>query len=236
MTSADTDGKVRLPVARRAALVPLSVTINGDRRQLAVPPNRTLLELLRYDLDLFGTKQGCDKGDCGACTVRLDGAPILSCLTLALECEGKCVLTVEGLPGGAELHPLLDSFDRTGAAQCGFCTPGFLMTSWALLDETPRPTRDEIRQAIAGNLCRCTGYKAIVDAIELAAKMLRGEEPRLIGLPGSANLPPPIGTLPTGATAKDKDKRTAPGAGSSASQSASQLANQSANQPEEPKP
>jgi 2-isopropylmalate synthase len=173
-------------------LVPLTMTINGDRVDLAVAPNRTLLEVLRYDLDLYGTKQGCDKGDCGACTVRLDGQPHLSCLSLALACEGRSVQTIEDMPGGGDLHPLLDAFDRTGATQCGFCTPGFLMTAWALLEEEPSPTRAQIIEAISSNLCRCTGYKAIIDAIEMAAAMKRGEVPRMDGIPGRDNLPGPI--------------------------------------------
>jgi carbon-monoxide dehydrogenase small subunit len=173
-------------------LQPLAMRVNGDRVDLAVRPNRTLLEVLRYDLDLFATKQGCDKGDCGACTVRVDGEPVLSCLTLALGCEGQNVQTLEAMPGAEDLHPLLDAFDRLGAAQCGFCTPGFLMTAWALLDENPAPTRAQIIDAISNNLCRCTGYKSIVDAIELAAAMKRGEEPRMAGIPGRDNLPGPI--------------------------------------------
>jgi len=177
----------RLPV-----LVPMQMRVNGDRRNLAVDPSRTLLEVLRYDLDLFGTKQGCDKGDCGACTVHVDGRPILSCLSLALTANGRDVRTVEALPGAGDLHPLLDAFDRTGAAQCGFCTPGFLMTAWALLEENPAPSRDEIKQALSGNLCRCTGYKAIIDAVELAGAMLRGDEDRMLGLPGREHLPGPI--------------------------------------------
>jgi carbon-monoxide dehydrogenase small subunit len=168
--------------------------VNGDPLQLAVQPQRTLLEVLRYELDLYGTKQGCDKGDCGACTVRLDGEPQLSCLTLALDCQGRDVQTVEALPGAENLHPLLDAFDRTGAAQCGFCTPGFLMTAASLLDKNKQPSRAQINEAISSNLCRCTGYKSIVDAIELAAAMMRGDEPRMHGMPGRDNLPPPIDT------------------------------------------
>jgi len=175
-------------------LAPLSFSVNGDNYDLAVQPSRTLLEVLRYDLDLFGTKQGCDKGDCGACTVRVDGEPLLSCLTLAHGCAGRSVQTIEAMPGAERLHPLLDAFDRTGAAQCGFCTPGFLMTAWALLEENDHPSRDEIIESISSNLCRCTGYKSIVDAIELAAKIKRGEEPRMLGLPGRKHLPPPIDT------------------------------------------
>ena len=173
-------------------LAPLTMRVNGDRVDVAVRPNRTLLEVLRYDLDLFATKQGCDKGDCGACTVRVGGEPILSCLTLALDCQGRDVQTLEAMPGQEDLHPLMDAFDRLGAAQCGFCTPGFLMTAWALLDDNPRPTRQQIVEAISNNLCRCTGYKSIVDAIEMAAAMKRGEEPRMAGMPGRDNLPGPI--------------------------------------------
>jgi carbon-monoxide dehydrogenase small subunit len=178
----------------RPALAALAFRVNGDALQLAVQPQRTLLEVLRYELDLYGTKQGCDKGDCGACTVRLDGEPQLSCLTLALDCQGRDVQTVEALPGAENLHPLLDAFDRTGAAQCGFCTPGFLMTAASLLDKNKQPSRAQINEAISSNLCRCTGYKSIVDAIELAAAMMRGEEPRMHGMPGRDNLPPPIDT------------------------------------------
>jgi len=176
---------------REEPLVPLRLEINGDVVELAVRPSRTLLEMLRYDLDLVGTKQGCDKGDCGACTVLLDGEPTLSCLTLALACAGRKVTTVESLKGSPSLEPLLDTFDRLGAGQCGFCTPGMLVTAKALITKDPNPTREAIREAISGNLCRCTGYGPIVDAIELAAKIERGEEPRGIDLPG-ANAPAPL--------------------------------------------
>jgi aerobic-type carbon monoxide dehydrogenase small subunit (CoxS/CutS family) len=141
---------------------------------------------LRYDLHLVGTKQGCDKGDCGACTVLIDGEPALSCLTLALGCRGREVRTVESLSGAPNLDPLLDAFDRQNAGQCGFCTPGMLMTATGLLEKNPCPGKDAIRHAIAGNLCRCTGYGPIVDAISLAAKIRRGEEPSGVDLPGTS--------------------------------------------------
>ena len=151
---------------------------------------------MRYDLDLIGTKQGCDKGDCGACTIQLDGEPQLSCLLLAHQCAGRSVTTVEALPGGDNLHPLIDAFDRTGAAQCGFCTPGFLITAAALLEKNKQPSRQDIKQALSGNLCRCTGYKSIFDAVEMAASMMRGEEPRMAGMPGQQHLPAPIHNPP----------------------------------------
>jgi aerobic-type carbon monoxide dehydrogenase small subunit (CoxS/CutS family) len=145
----------------------LSLRINGEPVQVAVQPHHTLLEVLRYQLDLIGSKQGCDKGDCGACTVQIDGEPQLSCLTLALHAEGREVTTVEGLSlrhGG--VHPLQDAFDRWDAAQCGFCTPGILMSAEALLRRAGGPvTGQQVRAALAGNLCRCTGYTKIVDAV-----------------------------------------------------------------------
>jgi carbon-monoxide dehydrogenase small subunit len=147
--------------------------VNGDMRECAVTPYTTLLEALRYALALTGSKQGCDKGDCGACTVLLDGDPVLACITLALSCEGRAVRTVEGLAEGARPHPLQDAFDVTGGAQCGFCTPGMLMSAHALLERNPEPSRAEIAQALSGNLCRCTGYTKILDAVELAARELR---------------------------------------------------------------
>lgn len=143
--------------------------VNGDARECAVAPNTTLLEALRYGMGLTGSKQGCDKGDCGACTVVMDGVPVLSCITLALACEDRPVITVEGLARGSVPHPLQDAFDVCGGAQCGFCTPGVLMSAWALLERNPSPTRAEIAQALSGNLCRCTGYTKIFEAVELAA-------------------------------------------------------------------
>ncbi len=149
--------------------------VNGDTRDCLVTPNTTLLEALRYGLGLTGSKQGCDKGDCGACTVVMDGVPVLACLTLALACEGRDIRTVEGLATAGVPHPLQDAFDETGGAQCGFCTPGMLMSAYALLERDPAPSRQAIAEALSGNLCRCTGYTKILDAVELAAKRRRGE-------------------------------------------------------------
>ena len=146
--------------------------VNGDTHEVGVPTHYTLLEALRYVLALTGTKQGCDKGDCGACTVILDGAPTLSCLTPVWEAEKREVVTIEGLAGPHGPHPLQDEFDLNGAAQCGFCTPGILCSAAALLERTSTPTRHEIQEALAGNLCRCTGYAKIYDAIEAAALRL----------------------------------------------------------------
>jgi aerobic-type carbon monoxide dehydrogenase small subunit (CoxS/CutS family) len=157
---------------------PTHFTVNGDRRQFAVPAHWTLLEALRYGLGLTGSKQGCDKGDCGACTVLLDGEPTLACITPALEAEGREVTTVEGLATADGPHALQTAFGECGAAQCGFCTPGILMSAAALLRRTTSPTRDEVKEALAGNLCRCTGYTKIFVAVELAALRLRElEEP-----------------------------------------------------------
>ncbi len=151
------------------------LTINGDRRECAVTPSTTLLEALRYGLGLTGSKQGCDKGDCGACTVVVDGEAILACISLALAFEGRDIRTVEGLAEHGVPHPLQDAFDLEGAAQCGFCTPGILMSAWALLERNPRPSRAEIAQALSGNLCRCTGYTKIFVAVERAAARMGGE-------------------------------------------------------------
>jgi aerobic-type carbon monoxide dehydrogenase small subunit (CoxS/CutS family) len=154
----------------------VSTTINGRAVGLAVPPNRTLLEVLRYDLDLIGTKQGCDKGDCGACTCQLDGVPVLSCLTLATRAEGRRVDTVENLSQVGS-HPLEDAMDRWNAAQCGFCTPGILMVAENLIAEKRRPvTREEAAEALAGNLCRCTGYTKILDAVVDASEVMTRPE------------------------------------------------------------
>jgi aerobic-type carbon monoxide dehydrogenase small subunit (CoxS/CutS family) len=151
----------------------IELIVNGDRIAVGIPAHFTLLEALRYGAGLTGSKQGCDKGDCGACTVLLDGEPILSCITPAWEAEGRSVLTVEGIASAEGLHPLQDAFEITGGAQCGFCTPGILMSAYALLQDNTAPSRDEIRDALAGNLCRCTGYTKILDAVELAAQTLR---------------------------------------------------------------
>src|SRR5262245_5516270 len=149
----------------------ITATINGEERELAVEPFHSLLDALRNTAGLTGTKKGCDVGDCGACTVILDGKPVNSCLVLAVEVAGSTILTIEGLqPSPDKLHPLQDAFMRLGGAQCGFCTPGIIMMAKALLDETPDPSEDDIRFAIAGNICRCTGYTKIIDAIRAAAK------------------------------------------------------------------
>ena len=151
--------------------------VNGDEHQCAVLPNTTLLEALRYVLGLSGSKQGCDKGDCGACTVVVNGEPVLSCISLALAFNGgPHVTTIEGVAQAGAPHPLQDAFDITGGAQCGFCTPGILMSAWALLEKNTSPTRDEIARALSGNLCRCTGYTKIFEAVELAAARLRAGE------------------------------------------------------------
>ena len=151
----------------------LRFTVNGEPQAVSFAPYKTLLEVLREDLGLTGTKHGCELGECGACAVLVDGAPLLSCLELALECEGRAVETVEGLQQGDRLHPLQAAFADLGGAQCGYCTPGILMTAKALLDQEPNPSRERIREAISGNLCRCTGYLQIYESIEEAAKRMR---------------------------------------------------------------
>jgi carbon-monoxide dehydrogenase small subunit len=147
-------------------------TVNGRPEILTTAPYRTLLDVLREELGLTGAKEGCGSGDCGACTVLVDGAPVSSCLMLAGQVEGREVLTVEGLSSGTDLHPVQAAFAEHGAVQCGFCIPGMIMAAVALLEENPRPTDEEIRWGIAGNLCRCTGYSKIVDAIRAAARSL----------------------------------------------------------------
>ena len=150
--------------------------VNGEPLEAAFAPYKTLLEVLREDLGLTGTKHGCELGECGACAVLVDGEPQLSCLVLAVECEGRAIETVEGLARGAQLHPLQAAFADLGAAQCGYCTPGILMTAKALLLNEKNPTRERIKEAISGNLCRCTGYQQIFEAIEEAARILNEEQ------------------------------------------------------------
>ena len=156
-------------VLRDVERVVLKLDVNGERRELLLPVHKTLLEVLREDMQLTGTKHGCELGECGTCTVLVDGLPQLSCLVLPVQVEGRAITTIEGMADGAVLHPLQQAFAELGAAQCGYCTPGILLSAKSLLDTTPQPSRDEIREALAGNLCRCTGYSKILDAIELAA-------------------------------------------------------------------
>ena len=147
----------------------LAFTVNGELRDVVVESYKTLLEVLREDLGLTGTKHGCELGECGTCTVLVDGRPELSCLVLPVQVEGKAITTIEGLAAGATLHPLQQAFAELGAAQCGYCTPGILLSAKSLLETNATPSRDEIREALAGNLCRCTGYMKILEAVELAA-------------------------------------------------------------------
>jgi len=147
----------------------ITLTVNGVARQALVEPNQTLTSLLRDELGLTGTKHGCGVGDCGCCTVILDGETVNSCLVLAMQAQGREVMTIEGLAKGAELHPLQQAFVDAGAIQCGFCTPGMILSAKALLDHTPQPTREEITKGLSGNLCRCTGYEKIVEAVQDAA-------------------------------------------------------------------
>ena len=153
----------------------IELSINGECYEVAVEYNRTLLDTIREDIGLTGTKKGCDSGDCGACTVLMDGKPVNSCLVLAVDARGKDILTIEGLAQGTKLHPIQESFVQQGAVQCGFCTPGMILSAKALLDENPDPTEEEVRTAIAGNLCRCTGYVKIVQAILAAAPAMAAE-------------------------------------------------------------
>jgi aerobic-type carbon monoxide dehydrogenase small subunit (CoxS/CutS family) len=159
-----------------APKVTIALLVNDEPAEVAFAPHKTLLEVLREDLGLTGTKHGCELGECGTCTVLLDGTPVLSCLVLGLACANRAVKTVEGMAREGRLHPLQETFADLGAAQCGYCTPAFLLAAEALLVENPKPTRDEIKDALAGNLCRCTGYIKIYEAVELAAARMRGEK------------------------------------------------------------
>ncbi len=151
---------------------PLTLHVNGETYELEVKPQRTLLEVLRNELELTGTNEGCATGDCGACTVLLDGLPVTACLVLALDAHGRQVTTVEGLATAEELHPLQRAFVERGAIQCGYCTPGLIISAYALLQENPRPDEAAVRLAIAGNLCRCTGYTKVVEAVLAAAEAM----------------------------------------------------------------
>jgi carbon-monoxide dehydrogenase small subunit len=160
----------------RKEKVKVAFNLNGEETEVAFAPHKTLLEVLREDLGLTGTKHGCELGECGTCTVLMDGRAVLSCLVLGLDAEGRDVLTIEGMADGPRLHPLQETFADLGAAQCGYCTPGFLLVAKVLLEENPSPSLREIKEALAGNLCRCTGYIKIYEAVELAAARMRGEE------------------------------------------------------------
>jgi len=148
----------------------INLTVNGEEYRLAIEPHRTLLQVLREDLGLTGTKEGCGKGDCGSCTVLVDGKAVNACLMLAVQAKGKSITTVEGLAPAEGLHPLQEAFIQYGAIQCGFCTPGMIMSAKAFLDENPHPTEEEVKRALAGNLCRCTGYTKIIEAVMAVAK------------------------------------------------------------------
>jgi aerobic-type carbon monoxide dehydrogenase small subunit (CoxS/CutS family) len=154
--------------------VRLRLKVNGEEREVLAPVHHTLLEVLREECGLTGTKHGCELGECGTCTVLVDGQPVLSCVALPIECEGRAITTVEGMAKDGRLHPLQQAFAELGAAQCGYCTPGFLLVAGALLEQKPRATRQEIAEACGGNLCRCTGYLKIFEAIELAAARMYG--------------------------------------------------------------
>ena len=153
----------------------ISFVINGDAKEIEIESNRTLLKMLREDLDLIGAKEGCGAGECGACTVLVDNKPVNSCLMLAVEADGKEILTIEGLSDGINLDPLQESFIKHNALQCGYCTPGMVMSAKALLNRNSHPTEEDVKEALAGNLCRCTGYQRIVDAVLDAAKKGEGK-------------------------------------------------------------
>lgn len=154
-------------------MIPLTLTVNGVTYTINVEPNRTLVDVLRDALGLTGTKKSCNEGECGACTVLMDGKPVASCLVLAVDADRKSITTIEGLADGENLHPLQASFVRNGGIQCGYCTPGMIMSAKALLDHNPDPTPLQVRTALVGNLCRCTGYQQIVDSVIAAAKAMR---------------------------------------------------------------
>jgi carbon-monoxide dehydrogenase small subunit len=164
----------------------ISFMLNGEPAEVAFAPHKTLLEVLREDLGLTGTKHGCELGECGTCTVLVDGKSILSCLMLGLDAEDREVTTIEGMAADGRLHPLQDTFADLGAAQCGYCSPGFLLAAKELIEKSPKPSRDEIKEALSGNLCRCTGYIKIYEAVELAAARMRGEmiEPEKVAIYG----------------------------------------------------
>jgi aerobic-type carbon monoxide dehydrogenase small subunit (CoxS/CutS family) len=164
---------MRDEILRDVERVILQMNVNGETRELLVPVHKTLLEVLREDMQLTGTKHGCELGECGTCTVLVDGKPHLSCLVLPIQVQGRSITTIEGMGHGSQLHPLQIAFAELGAAQCGYCSPGILLSARALLEENPEPTRDEIREALAGNLCRCTGYVKILEAVELAGERMR---------------------------------------------------------------
>ena len=164
---------VRKELEREVEMVSLKLDVNGEGRPLLVPVHKTLLEVLREDMGLTGTKHGCELGECGTCTVLIDGRPELSCLLLPIQVERRAITTIEGMASGSQLHPLQQAFAELGAAQCGYCTPGILLAARSLLETNAKPTRDEIREALAGNLCRCTGYVKILQAVELAAERMR---------------------------------------------------------------
>jgi len=157
-------------------LMSLTLTVNNVTYTIAVEPNLNLVDVLRDKLGLTGTKKSCNEGECGACTVLMDGKPVASCLVLAMDAQNKNITTIEGLAEGEKLHPLQESFVKNGGIQCGFCTPGMIMSAKALLDENPNPTTTEVRRAISGNLCRCTGYQQIADSIMAAAKTMNEKQ------------------------------------------------------------
>jgi carbon-monoxide dehydrogenase small subunit len=157
--------------------VHMRLTVNGEDTPVSFAPYKTLLEVLREDLGLTGTKHGCELGECGACAVLLDGEPVLACLELAVQCEGRAIQTIEGVAKGTELHPLQAAFADLGGSQCGYCTSGMVMTAKALLDKDPAPSRERIKEAMSGNLCRCTGYQQIWESVEQAARAMREAKP-----------------------------------------------------------